>query len=40
MGIIEDLQEKKRKAERNGVQCAKFLVNQNITLAVKTRQIV
>lgn len=29
MGIIEDLQEKKRKAERNGVQCAKFLVNQN-----------
>lgn len=29
MGIIEDLQEKKRKVERNGVQCAKFLVNQN-----------
>lgn len=29
MGIIEDLQEAKRKAERSGVQCAKFLVNQN-----------
>ena len=29
MGIIEDLLEAKRKAERNGVQCAKFLVSQN-----------
>lgn len=29
MGIIEDLQEAKRKAERNGVQCVKFLVSQN-----------
>lgn len=28
MGIIEDLQEAKKRAERNGTQGAKFLVNQ------------
>lgn len=28
MGIIEDLQEAKRKVERNGTEAAKFLVNQ------------
>lgn len=28
MGIIEDLQEARKRAERNGTQGAKFLVNQ------------
>lgn len=28
MGIIEDLQEAQKRAERNGTQGAKFLVNQ------------
>lgn len=34
MGIIEDLQEVKRKAEKNGTKAAKFLVNQKTYTAL------
>ena len=40
MGIIEDLQEVKRKAEKNGTKAAKFLVNQKTYTALDRKSVV